>query len=97
MFSVATSTQMRSIKARAIVTHIGTEGTGGEWMCSKDGKASMLCTHLKHAEAYLKLLGGCSDAHNDEAGLSTNVIVDVGKFLRYFCDSEICILNVIKM
>lgn len=42
LFSVASSSQKRSVKAQAIVTHISAEESGGEWLCSKDGKASIL-------------------------------------------------------
>jgi len=64
LFSVASSAQRSSIKARAIVTHFGDGASGGEWSCSKDGNS--LCVHQKSAQRYLKQLGGCSvDSENE--------------------------------
>jgi hypothetical protein len=73
LFSVASSSQKRSVKARAIVTHIGAEESGGEWLCSKDGKASTLCTHLRLAREYLLGLWGRSDKVDDAAGVTRDV------------------------
>jgi hypothetical protein len=81
LFSVASGSQKGSVKARAIVTHIGSEETGGEWLCSKDGKGSALCTHLRLAEKYLQdLVGGRSGSNiNDDA---TSIPLDVCKCLE---------------
>ena len=74
LFSVASSSQNRSVKARAIVTHtIGAEESWGEWLCSKDGKPSTLCTHLRLAEAYLLGLWGQSDKVDDATGVTPDV------------------------
>jgi len=71
LFSVASSSQKRSVKARAIVTHISDEESGGEWLCSKDRKTATLCTHVRLAAAYLLGLWGQSDKVDDAAGIIT--------------------------
>ena len=75
LFSVASSNQKRSVKARAIVSHISgdREESEGEWLCSKDGKASTLCTHLRLAGAYLLGLWGRSDKVDDAMGVAPDV------------------------
>jgi hypothetical protein len=84
LFSVASSNQKRSVKARAIVTHIGTEHSGGEWLCSKDGKDLASCTHLRLAQRYLKKLGGSDLDKDDEATIDIPGPLDVGECLGFF-------------
>ena len=72
LFSVASCSQKGSVKARAIVTHVGGENFGGEWNCSKDGKGPTLCTHLRLAEAYLTKLGGRSDEVDNPVGVTSD-------------------------
>lgn len=81
-FSVASSNQKRSVKARAIVTHIGGDESGGDWLCSKDGKGLALCNHVRLAEAYLKELGRWSETEEDND--ATRIPLDAGKRLRSF-------------
>jgi hypothetical protein len=73
LFSVASSSQQGSVKARAIVSHIGAEESGGEWLCSKDGKGPTLCTHLRLAEAYLMKLIGHSDKEDSAVAVTSDV------------------------
>lgn len=77
LFSVASSTQKGSVKARAIVTHLGLEESGGEWLCSKDGKGLTLCPHLKLAETYLMELVGRSGKGDETVGVTPAI----GKYL----------------
>jgi hypothetical protein len=62
MFSVASEGRVDSVKARAIVVHVGNELKGGDWSCSKDGKSG--CVHLRAAHHYLGSVSGGMDAEN---------------------------------
>ena len=62
MFSVASEGRVDSVKARAIVVHVGNELMEGDWSCSKDGKSS--CVHRRMAYQYLASLTGGLDADN---------------------------------
>jgi hypothetical protein len=60
MFSVASEGRVDSVKARAIVVHVGNELKDGDWSCSKDGKSG--CVHLRAAHRYLASVSGGMDA-----------------------------------
>ena len=93
LFSVASSNQKMSVKARAIVTHTGTDAYGGEWICSKDGKDLALCTHVRLAETYLKdLLGGLSDLDGEINEDTTGIPLNIGEIPDIFCDNY-CVLT----
>lgn len=72
---MASRNQKGSVKARAIVTHIGADESGGEWVCSKDGKSPILCTHQRLAAAYLVKITGRSDKVENTVDIGP----DVGK------------------
>lgn len=62
LFSVASEGRADSVKARAIVAHVGNELMEGAWSCSKDGKSS--CVHIRMAHQHLASLSGGLDADN---------------------------------
>jgi len=67
MFSVASEGRVDSVKARAIVVHVGNELMEGDWSCSKDGKS--FCFHKRTAHRYLASLSGGLDAADNQAEL----------------------------
>ncbi|KAJ3504073.1 hypothetical protein NLJ89_g8132 [Agrocybe chaxingu] len=67
VFSVISDDRKESVKARAIVSHVGDVANGGDWTCSKDGKGE--CSHKRRAKKYLQDLEGEEGGHGvDEDG-----------------------------
>jgi hypothetical protein len=83
LFSVGSIQLPSLVKARAVVTLVGSDVFSGSWQCSKDGTNSPFCPHIKTVKKYLgeSLENVTLDINQESLGKIFNNIVINSKLI----------------